>query len=159
MSDGADRAYVAGLALLARRELSQAQLRQRLTRRKFDAADIDVAVSRLEAERALDDRRTAIACARTELRVKHHGRARILRQIEALGIARDVAEEAVAEVFEDQDEDELLRDAVERRLRRGTDLRDPAVFRRLHRYFLGQGFDAGRVAVLLRERAKRTESL
>jgi regulatory protein len=159
MSDGADRAYVAGLALLARRELSQAQLQQRLTRRKFDAADIDAAIARLRDERALDDRRTAVACARTELRVKHHGRARVVRRVEALGISRELAQEAVAEVFDDQDEDELLRDAVERRLRHGIDLRDPAVFRRMHRYCVNRGFEPDRVTTILRNRAKKNESL
>ena len=57
MSDGGERAYVAGLTLLARRELAEAQLRTRLARRKFDEEDIDAAVARLRRERAVDDRR------------------------------------------------------------------------------------------------------
>ena len=159
MSERAAQAYVAGLTLLARRELAEAQLRQRLARRKFDADDIDAAVTRLREEKALDDRRTALACARTELRVKHRGRARVVRQIESLGIARDLAREAVAEVFAEIDERELLEQALERRLRHGMKLTDPAVFRRLHRYLLGQGFGSERVITLLRQRAKSTESL
>ena len=159
MSDGADRAYVAGLTLLARRELAEAQLRRRLARRKFEADDIDAAVARLREEKAIDDRRTALACARTELRVKHRGRARVVRQIESLGIARDLAREAVAEVFGEIDERELLEQALDRRLRHGMKLTDPAVFRRLHRYLLGQGFDSERVITLLRQRAKNAESL
>jgi len=159
MSERAEQAYVAGLTLLARRELAEAQLRQRLARRKFEADDIDAAVARLREERAIDDRRTALACARTELRVKHRGRARVVRQIESLGIARDLAREAVAEVFGEIDERELLEQALDRRLRHGMKLTDPAVFRRLHRYLLGQGFDSERVITLLRQRAKNTESL
>ena len=155
MSGGADRAYVAGLTLLARRELAEAQLRTRLAKRKFDEEEIDAAVTRLLRERALDDRRTALACARTEMRVKHRGRARVVRQIEALGIARDVAREAVAEVFADVDETALLEQALDRRLRHGMSLSDPAVFRRVHRYLLGQGFEPGRVMTLLRRRAKK----
>ena len=159
MSDGADRAYVAGLTLLSRRELAEAQLRDRLTRRKFDRDDIDAAIARLRGERALDDRRTALACARTEVRVKRRGRARVVRQIEALGIARDVARAAVAEVFAEVDEAELLQQALDRRLRRGTELSDPAAFRRIHRYLLGLGFDPERVTALLRRRAKNKKSL
>jgi regulatory protein len=158
VSDGAERAYVAGLTLLSRRELAEAQLRERLARRKFDADEIDDAIARLRRERALDDRRTALACARTEVRVKRRGRARVVRQIEALGIARDIAREAVAEVFAEVDEAELLQQALERRLRRGTELSDPAAFRRVHRYLLGQGFDPERVTALLR-RAKNKKSL
>ena len=155
MSDGADRAYVAGLTLLARRELAEAQLRERLARRKFEPDDIDSAVTRLRAERAIDDRRTALACARTEIRIKRRGRARVVRQIEALGITRDIAREAVAEAFAEVDETDLLQQALDRRLRHGTDVNDPAVFRRVYRYLLGQGFDAGRVTALLRGRAKK----
>jgi hypothetical protein len=40
----ADRAYLAGLRLLARRELSEAQVRTRLERRQFDPDDIAAAV-------------------------------------------------------------------------------------------------------------------
>lgn len=159
MSDGADRAYVAGLTLLARRELAEAQVRTRLAKRKFDEDDIDAAVARLRGERAIDDRRTALACARTEVRIKHRGRARVIRQVETLGIARDVARDAVAEVFAEIDETALLEQALDRRLRHGMSLSDPAVFRRVHRYLLGQGFEPGRVITLLRQRAKNAESL
>jgi regulatory protein len=155
MSDGAERAYVAGLTLLARRELAEAQLRERLARRKFNSDDIDAAVTRLRRERALDDRRTALACARTEVQVRHRGRARVVRHIEALGIAREIARDAVAEVFAEVDETALLEQALDRRLRRGVSLSDPAVLRRVHRYLLGQGFDPGRVTALLRSRAKK----
>ena len=152
MPDDAERAYVAGLTLLARRELAEMQLRARLSRRKFDQEDIDDAVARLRHDGALDDRRTALACARTEVRLRHHGRARVLRQLEALGIARDVAREAVAEVFTELDEADLLEQALDRRLRRGLALTDPLVVRRMHRYLVGQGFDASAVIGLLRRR-------
>jgi regulatory protein len=157
MSDGADRAYVAGLTLLARRELAEAQVRTRLAKRKFDEDDIDAAVARLRGERAIDDRRTALACARTEVRIRHRGRARVVRQIEALGIARDIARDAVAEVFAEIDETTLLEQALDRRLRHGMSLSDPAVLRRVHRYLLGQGFEPGRVMTLLRRRRKGSE--
>jgi regulatory protein len=160
MPDAAERAYVTGLTLLARRELAETQLRARLIKRKFDPEDIEIAVARLRRERALDDRRTAIACAQTEVRVRHHGRARVLRQVEALGIARDVARQAVAEVFTELDEAELLAQALDRRLRRGVDLSDPVIVRRVHRYLVGQGFDPSAVTALLRRRrASIAESL
>ncbi len=159
MTDDADRAYVTALGLLARRELAEAQLRSRLARRKFEADEIDAAMTRLRRERALDDRRTALACARTQVRLKHRGRARVVREIEALGINRDIARDAVAEVFTELDESALLEQALDRRLRHGLSLTDPAVFRRVHRYLLGQGFDPGRVTALLRLRARKTESL
>jgi regulatory protein len=154
MTDDADRAYVTALGLLARRELAEAQVRTRLATRKFNDDQIDAAMTRLRRERAVDDRRTALACARTQVRIKHRGRARVVRHIEALGINRDIAREAVAEVFAELDENALLEQALDRRLRHGLSLSDAAVFRRVHRYLLGQGFDPGRVTELLRRRAK-----
>jgi regulatory protein len=159
-------AYGTGLRMLARRELSEAQLRQRLARREFDPADVDAAVGRLQREGALDDRRTALACARTEAHVKRHGRRRVLRQLETLGIARGLAQAAVAEVFADLDEDALIAQALDRRLRRGVSggsertggskrTRPTAAdVRRVHRYLLAQGFDAARVTAAIRSRVR-----
>jgi regulatory protein len=151
---GGRRSYVEGLKLLARRELSEAQVRARLARRQFEPDDIDAAVRQLRHEGALDDRRAALACARTEVRIRQRGRARIVRRIEAMGIARDVARAAVAEVFADIDESALLEQALDRRVRRGLSMDDQADLRRVHRYLLAQGFDAARVTDALRRRAK-----
>jgi regulatory protein len=144
-------AYVTALRLLARRELSEAQVRTRLARREFESGEIDAAVARLQRERALDDRRTALACARTEAHVKRHGRLRAVRAVEALGIERELARTAVAEVFREVDEDAVIRQVLERRLRHGASLDDPATLRRMQRYLLAQGFDAGAIHVALRE--------
>ena len=145
-------AYETGLRMLARRELSEAQLRLRLERRQLDPDDIDKAVARLRRDGALDDRRTALACARTEAHVKRHGRRRVLRQLEALGIARGIANAAVAEVFADVDESSLLAQAIERRLR-GARL-DRSTLQRVQRYLLSKGFEAGQVNEALRSRVK-----
>ncbi|MEQ1575886.1 MAG: RecX family transcriptional regulator [Vicinamibacterales bacterium] len=154
MADDADRAYVAGLRMLGRRELCEAQIRFRLARKTFEAEAIDAAIRRLTRERALDDRRTALACARTEVRLKHRGRLRVVRQLEKIGIRQDVARAAVAEVFSELDENVLVEQALERRLRRGISLQEAADRLRVHRYLLAQGFDAGRVSAVLRRRAK-----
>ncbi len=148
-------AYISGLRMLARRELSEAQLRSRLERRQFEPDDLDAAIARLRGEGALNDRRTALACARTEAHVKRRGRLRVLRQIEALGIARGVAKAAVDEVFADIDEDSLLAQTLERRIRRGGSL-DRAAARRVQRYLLAQGFEAARVNAALRSRIRHT---
>jgi regulatory protein len=151
------QAYVAGLKMLARRELSEAQLRLRLARRAFTAGDIDAAIERLRAERSLDDRRVALACARTEVGLRRRGRVRVLRHIESLGIARDIARAAVAEVFSELDEGALLEQALERRLR-GASLEDTATARRIHRYLIRQGFDPSRVTAMVESRIRNRES-
>jgi len=55
----ANRAYLDALRMLARRELSEAQIRQRLARREHEPDLIDEAAARLKEERALDDVRVA----------------------------------------------------------------------------------------------------
>jgi regulatory protein len=148
-------AYVTGLALLARRELSEAQLRRRLARRGFAADEVDGAVARLRQERALDDARTAAAIARTQLSIRGRGRLRIKREIEAAGIAASVAERAVDEAFHDVDSDALLDAALVRRLRGAATIDDEATFRRLYRFLVTQGFDSDRVLQALRARRRR----
>ena len=79
--------YIDGLKMLGRRELSEAQVRQRLARKGHADEDVEAAIQRLKTERALDDARVADAIARTEITVKRHGRMRVRRQIESAGIA------------------------------------------------------------------------
>jgi regulatory protein len=115
-----NEAYIAALTMLARRELSERQVRQRLARRDHPADAIDAAIERLKAERALDDARVAGAIARTQTSIRGRGRLRVKRQIEAAGISSSIAERAVDEVFQDVDSDALLQAALERRLRGRT---------------------------------------
>jgi len=148
----ATSAYLAGLQLLARRELSESQIRQRLARRSYQSDDIDTAVARLRNERALDDRRVATAIARTETRVRGRGRLRVKRQIEAAGISGTLAQEAIDEVFADLDSDALLVAALDRRLRGRSAIADDREFQRLFRYLAAQGFESDRVLALLRNK-------
>jgi regulatory protein len=110
-------AFTAALNLLSARELSEAQLRSRLVRRKLDPDDINTALARLKEDGTLNDRRVARAIARMESEIKHRGRARVIQKIRQAGIDPDTAEDAVREVFEDVDENALLERAMERRLR------------------------------------------
>jgi regulatory protein len=81
----ADTAYITALTLLARRELSEAQVRQRLSRRGFTPDDIASAVDRLRQDGSLDDARVAAAIARSQLSIKKRGARRVRREIEAAG--------------------------------------------------------------------------
>jgi regulatory protein len=134
-------AYTVALTLLSARELSETQLRARLTRRKLDPDDIDTAVARLKQDGTLDDRRVARALARMESSIKHRGRSRVIQKVRQAGIDADVADEAVSEVFEDVDENALLERALERRLRgkAARDL-DDRTRARIVRGLMAQGF-------------------
>jgi regulatory protein len=134
-------AYLAALHMLGRRELSEAQIRQRLARKGYPADEIDDAVARLRDSRALDDARVAEAIARTETAIRGRGRHRVLRRIEAAGIGRADAQHAVDAIYSTVDAGALLGAAIAKRLRGRTRLEDDAERQRLYRYLVGQGFD------------------
>jgi regulatory protein len=143
-------AYIDGLKLLGRRELSVAELRSRLIDREYPPDEIDAAVAKLLENGALDDRRVAGAYARTASKVKGRGRLRVARELQTMGIDRDVAAAAVAEVFGDIDERAMIQRAIQKKLRGG---RRPATMQeraRLYQFLMRQGFTPGAVSAALR---------
>ena len=152
-------AYLDSLRLLARRELSVAGLRARLADRDHSPAAIDEAVARLLETGALDDARVARAYARTACGVKGRGRLRIARELQAMGIAREVAAEALGEVFGDVDERALIARAIQKKLRGRTRITDRAEQARLYQYLMRQGFSPAAAALALRNLGRHADSI
>jgi regulatory protein len=127
--------------MLSARELSEAQIRTRLRRREIPDEDIDAAISRLKADRTIDDRRVARAIGRMESAIRGRGRSRVIQKIRQAGIDDDTAQDAVQEVFAEVDEGDLLNRAFERRLR-GKDPKelDDKGRARIIRGLIAQGF-------------------
>jgi regulatory protein len=153
-----DDAYTAALRMLAARELSEEQVRQRLSRRGHDDTAIRTAIDRLKADRSIDDSRVAGAIARSETGLRKRGRLRVRRRIEAAGIAAAVAQRVVDEVFADIDPDALLSAALEKRLRGRDQIADDREFQRLYRFLASQGFESDRILRALRQRTRREGS-
>ena len=151
--------YIDGLKMLGRRELSEAQVRQRLARKGHADEDIDAAVERLKDERALDDARVAAAIARTEIAVKRHGKMRVRRQIESAGIAPALVKHAIDSAFGEVDDEALLQAALGRRLRGDRSITDTREFRRLYRYLAAKGFESDRILKALNARRGRSSSV
>ena len=147
-------AYLSALRMLALRELSESQIRQRLAKRGYDEDAIETAVARLKTEKSIDDARVAGALARTETSLRKRGRLRVRRRIEAAGIASSIAQRAVDDTFADIDSDALMAAALEKRLRGRTAIADNREFQRLYRFLSGQGFESDRILTLLRTRRK-----
>ena len=147
-------AYIVALRMLATRELSEVQIRQRLAKRGYDDDEIETAVSRLKTENSIDDTRVAGALARTETALRKRGRLRVRRRIEAAGIASAIAQRAVDEVFADIDPDALMAAALEKRLRGRAAIADDREFQRLYRFLASQGFESDRILAMLRTRRK-----
>ena len=143
MADDADRAYVAGLTLLARRELAEAQVR--------------TAARQAEIRRGRHRRRRGTPAPRTRDRRSPHG-ARLRADRGAPQASRprarrapDRSARASRATSRATRSPKCSRRSTRRAARAGArpppphgmSLNDPAVFRRVHRYLLGQGFDPG----------------
>jgi regulatory protein len=153
--DSSKAAYFLALRWLAARELSEGQVRERLDRRGYSSLAIEPAIQRLLEGRTLDDRRTAIAAARTEAKVRRRGPRRILGRLIALRIDRDLAKEVIRDLFGETDEQELLEQTLEKRLRgRPARLRDPLERGKVLAYLIRQGFSASAASGLIRKRSR-----
>ena len=146
-------AYTTALTLLGRRELSAKQLRDRLIRRQFPAAEVDSVIERLLGDRTLDDRRVALASARLAATIKGRGRRRVLQHVQQLGVAADIAAAAVTAVFSDINELALLDRAITKRLKETpVDSLDARGKARLIRQLITQGFEPAAVFARLRRK-------
>jgi regulatory protein len=148
---GAAQAHALALRWMAGRDLTSAQLRERLARRGCAPETIDDVVDRLTGEQVVDDRRVALAAARTARDVKRHGPHRIARSLEQRGIPHDLARDVVAATFSEADEAALAERALARRLRGAADA--AAELRRLHRYLSRQGFTESVIVSTLKAHA------
>ncbi len=144
-------AYLDGLRLLARRELSVKELRDRLLYREHTPEDVDRAIEHLLETKALDDSRVAGAYARTASNIKGRGRLRVMRELNAMGIAKDIASEAVAHVFADVDERSLIARALQKKMRGRPRIANAAEHARLYQYLMRQGFTPAAIAAALRK--------
>ena len=147
-------AYIDGLKMLGRRELSEKQVRERLARKAYEPDEIDEAVTRLREERAINDQRVAEAIARMETGIRKRGKVRVRMQLERAGIAKETAKQAIDSVFEGIDDEALIEASLRKRLRGRDTIADDREFQRLFRYLVGQGFESDRVMQALRARRK-----
>ena len=131
--------YPTGLLLLARRELTSTQLRDRLTKKGFTPEAVSDTIQRLTEEGALDDRRTANIYARQAVLVKHRGPRRAILDIVAIGISQDIAREVVSQTYEEVDIHLVIQRALARRLNGRVQNRNQ--FQKLYQYLVRQGFD------------------
>jgi regulatory protein len=143
-------AYADALRMLARRELSVEGVRARLLHREHPPDAVETALRQLIDTGALDDQRFAKAYARTAVNVKKRGRLRVLRELVALGVARDTASLAVGEVFGELDERTLIARAIQKKLHGRTKLKDAQERARLYQFLMRQGFTPAAIAAAMR---------
>jgi SOS response regulatory protein OraA/RecX len=142
--------------MLAGRELSVEGVRARLEDRGYPPDEIAQAIERLLESGALDDARVARAFARTAATVKRRGRHRVMRELLQIGIASEVAAEALGEVYGELSERTMIDEALSKKLHGRTKLTDQAEYARAYQFLMRQGFSpAGVTAALRRLRGGR----
>ena len=133
------------------------ELRDRLLDREHPSEEIDRAIEHLLETQALDDVRVARAYARTASKVKGRGRLRVMRELNAMGIAKETASEAVADVFADLDERSLIAKALQKKMRGRPRIANAAEHARLYQYLMRQGFTPAGIVAALRTVGGRRE--
>ncbi len=136
--------------MLARRELSAQRVRARLQDRGFAQDAIDAAIAQLLESGALDDARVARAHARTAATVRGRGRLRVMHELQQIGVARDVAAQAIGEVFGELDERALVTRALHKKLAGRATPADSREYARLYQHLIRQGFSPAAVTAALR---------
>lgn len=150
-TDDMPSAYADALRLLARRELPVEGVRARLLDREHPPEAVERAIQQLIDSGALDDRRFGLAYARTASTVKGRGRLRVLRELTHLGVSREIASEAVGEVFGELDERALISKAIQKKLRGRPTLTTPQERARLYQFLTRQGFTPAAIGAALRK--------
>jgi SOS response regulatory protein OraA/RecX len=145
--------------MLGRRELSVQQVRDRLIEREHAREEVDRAIALLLENKALDDARVAAAYVRTALKIKGRGRLRIQRELLMMGIAKEVAAEALAAAFGEVDERTLIAKALQKKLRNNQKIATPAEYARVFQFLMRQGFSPGGVTAVLRRHRKGFDPL
>lgn len=144
--------YEYAIGALAKRSLTEAELRKRLGRRAARPASVEEVIGRLSRAGYLDDTRLAESYARFRRDYEGFGPSRILRDLQRRGVENDTAQQAVAETFEQSSEDELIRAHLKRKLGEGWEERPLESPKRLHSLFralIRAGFSSDKIVTAL----------
>jgi len=135
-------AYQDGVRLLSRRSLTRREVVSRLEERGHGNEAIEDAVSRLEAQSAIDDRALALHWIASQAAGRGRGKDRALAELAARGVDETVAASAWAEAVLDGaiDDDALLSRAVRKRLGAPPGRADRGRLARVYNALLHEGF-------------------
>ena len=125
---------------LATREMSAKQVRENLRKRDFAAEVIDAAIEKLKDYGYLDDLRFAMALVNMRQNDKPYGRLRLIADLRAKGVSKEIAERALQEF----DEQKAAMRAMEIGKRRGLE------GQKLYNFMYRRGFTSSVISTLLK---------
>lgn len=109
------------LRLLGQRPHSLGELRQKLGRRAAQPSEVAGTLEKLKEYGLADDSKFSEAFASARLQNQGFGKQRVMRDLQTKRVSSRVAEDAIAKVFEETNEIDLIQQFVERKYR-GKDL-------------------------------------
>ncbi len=125
--------------LLKYRLRSEEEIRQRLIRKKFDAAFADGIVGFLREKKFLDD--TVFARAWIQSRIARSlGLRRIEQELKRKGLHQDIIRVEIAKVKEQYREDSIIHDIAARRMKQLAGIEPKKAKARLYQYLARRGF-------------------
>jgi regulatory protein len=145
---------------LGRRAFGSDELAVKLRPRAAQTADVEETISRLKEIGYLDDRRFAESYALNRADNDGFGRIRVLSDLRARRLPAAIAETAVAQVFDDKIESELIDAYIDRKmssLRTGGKVEDQRQLMRAWRRLRRAGFSSGAVLTALKNVAAKPE--
>lgn len=143
--------YERALDMLEARARAVTELRRLLLKKGEPPDDVDAAIERLRASGLLDDANFARQLTRSKAIGGGHSRRRIQQELAKRGVARDVSDEAIEEVFETEgvDEAESIERVARKKLRTLSGLDSAARKRRLYGYLARRGYTSDAIARVL----------
>lgn len=141
------------LDMLASRARAATELRRQLVRKQEPPDIVDLAIARLSEAGFLDDASFARQYARSKALGAGMSRRRLRQELGRRGVAGEVSDDAIEDVFteEEIDEEALVERAARKKLRTLAKLDLETRRRRLYAYLARRGYDADDIARVVRE--------
>ena len=135
------RTFERAIKLLSAKPRSVAELRERLLQKKgINGEIVETVISRLQEYGYLNDERFAFSYASYKVKQRPVGRRRLKRDLKMKKVENGVANEALEMVYAETSEEQLIDQAIEKRLRIRGRPKNRAEAKSLFDHLLRQGF-------------------
>ena len=143
--------YDLALDLLEARARSVVELRRALIKKGEPAGDVDAAIERLRQAGLLDDANYARQLARFKAIGAGQSRRRIAQELTRRGVARNVGDEAIAAVFDEEavDEDANIERVARKKMKTLAKLDGLVQRRRLYAFLARRGYDVDAIGAVV----------
>jgi regulatory protein len=158
VADPQKATFERAVRLLTVKSRSVAELRERLLQsRQTNERIVETVIARLSEYGYLDDERLAFSYASLKVKQKPMGRRRLERDLKLKKITSRVADEALDLVYEEFSEEQLIEQAIEKRIRVRGRPTDRLEAKKLFDHLLRRGFGFELVSEKVRALLKDTD--